>query len=190
MAPPDMYAASNLPKKRYVLTDTNRFRIRKRNHNSSRHQSGLVKWWQDEGGNKLDQGQISQILSSKYNYLDSLDKKKDKKQLKVQKNKVGAQLDLEAALFEQQQRMQKKNAVITGDVLKAKAAELQAALPQYADQPQPKGKQSNGWLDGFKKRYRIKEYVQHGEAAGAAIHKATLITSINEVRTVAAVYHP
>jgi ParB-like chromosome segregation protein Spo0J len=77
----------------------------------------------------LTQGQISTILSSKYAYLDSLDKKKDKKQLAAKRSSKGDWPDLEAALFEWQQRMQKKKAVITGDILKAQAAKLWASLP-------------------------------------------------------------
>ena len=53
--------------------------------------------------------------------------------------------------------MEHKKAIITGDILKAKAKELGDALPQYDNVEQPKW--SNGWLDGFKKRFKIKEYV-------------------------------
>jgi hypothetical protein len=87
---------------------------------------------------------------------------------------------LEAALFEWQQRMQNKKATITGDILKAKAAEIWGKLPQYSDVPMPKW--SNGWLEGFKKRFRIKEYVQHGEAATADIFNPLMIEQMNRVR--------
>ena len=46
--------------------------------------------------------------------------------------------------------MEKKKAVITGDILKAKAHEIWSQLPQYDQWPEPK--QSNGWLDQFKER--------------------------------------
>jgi hypothetical protein len=48
--------------------------------------------------------------------------------------------------------MQKKRAVITGDILKEQAIKLWKSLPQYEDYQQPKF--SNGWLDGFKKRFK------------------------------------
>ena len=79
---------------------------------------------------------------------------------------AGGWPDLDMALFEWQQRMEQKKAIITGDTLKEKARQLWEALPQYNDVEMPKW--SNGWLDGFKKRYKIKEYVQHGEAGSAA----------------------
>jgi Tc5 transposase DNA-binding domain len=41
--------------------------------------------------------------------------------------------DLEMALFEWQQRMEQKKAIITGDILKEKARQLWDALPQYND---------------------------------------------------------
>ena len=63
--------------------------------------------------------------------------------------------------------MQKK-ATITGDVLKGKATELWDRPPQFDGLDKPKW--SNGWLDGFKKSFNIKEYVQHGEAASADIN--------------------
>jgi hypothetical protein len=61
---------------------------------------------------------ISKILSSKYDYLDSLNKKIDKDKLELKRVLVGDWLDLEGALFEWQQRMQKKKVVITGEILK------------------------------------------------------------------------
>ena len=88
--------------------------------------------------------------------------------------------DLEYALFEQQQCMQQKKAIITGDILKTKAKELWAALPQYDDIEEPKW--SNGWLEGFKKRFKIKEYVQHGEAGSAATDNPDNIAQMEEVR--------
>jgi hypothetical protein len=60
--------------------------------------------------------------------------------------------DLDHALFEWQQRMEQKKAIITGEILKTKARELWAALPQFDDIEEPKW--SNGWLEGFKKRLK------------------------------------
>ena len=53
--------------------------------------------------------------------------------------------------------MEQKKAIITSEILKTKAKELWAALPQFDDIKEPKW--SNGWLEGFKKRFKIKEYV-------------------------------
>jgi hypothetical protein len=46
--------------------------------------------------------------------------------------------DLDYALFEWQQRIEQKKAIITGKVLKTKARELWAALPQFNDIEEPK----------------------------------------------------
>jgi hypothetical protein len=76
--------------------------------------------------------------------------------------------------------MQKKKAVINGDVLKAQASKLWNLLPQFEDLPEPKW--SNGWLDGFKKRYKIKEFVQHGQGSSAEVLTLQAIQQITELR--------
>ncbi|KAI1003393.1 hypothetical protein K3495_g4808 [Podosphaera aphanis] len=70
-------------------------------------------------GRNLTQGQVSIILSDKYQYLDSDPQNKSK--LNSKRNYLREHEELELALFEWQQRMQGKMAVITGDILKAKA---------------------------------------------------------------------
>ena len=55
---------------------------------------------------------------------------------------------------------------MTSEILKEKAKQLWSALPQYNSKDQPKW--SNRWLEGFKKRFKIKEYVQHSEAGSTA----------------------
>ena len=110
---------------------------------------------------------ISRCLSDTYSYLDNIEKKKEKEDLNQKKRTSrGDWPVLEAALFEWQQRMEAKRAIITGDILKAKAHHFWQALPQFGDVPEPPW--SNGWLQGFKKRFQIREFVQHGEAASAA----------------------
>lgn len=74
---------------------------------------------------------------------------------------------LEAALFEWHQGMLRCKADITGDILKEKASKLWRALPQNEGVEEPKW--SNGWLGRFKGRFKIKEYVQQGEAASAEV---------------------
>ena len=82
--------------------------------------------------------------------------------------------------------MQKKRAVITGDILKEQAIRLWKSLPQYQDCQQPKF--SNGQLDGFKKRFKIREYVQHGEAGSADVHNPEAISQMEKVRALATTY--
>jgi hypothetical protein len=98
----------------------------------------------------------------------------------------GEWLELEAALFKWQQRIQKKKAVITGEILKQQAAKLWNTLPQYQGKEQPKF--SNGWLSNFQKRFNIRECVNHGEAASAQIDKPDAIVQMEKVRLLATEY--
>jgi hypothetical protein len=76
--------------------------------------------------------------------------------------------------------MEQKKAIVTGEILKAKAEQLWEALPQYNDVEMPKW--SNKWLERFKKRYKIKEFVQHGEAGSAATDNLDNVAQIEAVR--------
>ena len=101
---------------------------------------------------------------------------------------MGEWPELEAALFEWQQRMQKKRAVITGELLKQQAAKFWNALPQYQGKEQPRF--SNGWLQGFQKRFNIREYVNHGEAASAEIENPDAIAQMQNLRRLVIEYDP
>ena len=179
-------SASLIPQKRKGVTDNERAVLRKRNREHPSSQAELINWFTKESGHKLSQAQISRTLSSKYDYIDNLDKKTDKDALQTQKQREGNWKDLDSALFEWQQRMQKKKVVITGQILKSQAAKFWVALPQYQGQEQPKF--SNGWLWGFQQRYNIREYVYHGEAASAEIDKPEAIAQIELVRQLASEY--
>ena len=126
MAPLSAASSSlSAPKnKRRAITDTERLMIRKRQKEHPSKQSDLAKWFYNETGHAIDQAQVSKILSSLYNHLDGLDLKKDKKALNSKRTSAGDWPDLEAALFEWQQRMQKNKAIITSDILKDKASKL------------------------------------------------------------------
>jgi hypothetical protein len=84
--------------------------------------------------------------------------------------------------------MQNKKAVITSEILKGQAVKLWDNLSQYQGLEPPKF--SNGWLEGFKTRFKIKEYVQHGEASSVAVNDFNSIKSIQHVRDLAAQYGP
>lgn len=178
MAPP------TLPQKRVTVSDKERFKIRKHAKDHPSTQAKLIEWFYQQSGHRLDQSQMSQILSHKYDYLDAAPKEahvKDKL-----RTSVSDWPGLEAALFEWQQRAQKANLVITGEILKQQAERIWTALPQYQNQAQPKW--SNGWLGGFKKRFNIREYVRHGEAASAHVNDPDNIQQMEKVRQLAAEY--
>ena len=71
---------------------------------------------------------ILKILSKAYDHLNSLNRKKDKAVLQGKRSFRGDWPDLEAALFEWQQRMENKKATVTGDILKEKATKIIAGF--------------------------------------------------------------
>ena len=80
------------------------------------------------------------ITSSSYVYLDGDDRKDSK--LNSKRSCQGDYPDLEDVLFYWHIQMEKKKAILTGDILKAKAHEIWSQLPQYSQQQEPK------WLNG------------------------------------------
>jgi DDE superfamily endonuclease/Tc5 transposase DNA-binding domain/Fission yeast centromere protein N-terminal domain len=172
-------------KRRRALTDLDRREIRKYNSEHPITQQGLVTWYYQKTGFRLNQSQISRILSPHYDYLDG---KRSKLQLTSKRHGTADYPDVEFVLFEWQQFIQRKKGVITGDILQAKASEIFKRLPQFQNTPEPKW--SNGWLDGFKKRFKIKEYVRHGEASSAAVNDPEMIAKMTKLRKLCAQYHP
>ena len=149
------------------MTDLERRAIRRRKEaNPSHKQDDIAEWFQQQFHVAITQGMVSKALDSKYAYLDT-DKRKPHQLSKSKRSAVPDWPALEGALFEWQQKMQKKKAIITGDILKEKAHEIWQLLPQYSDVEEPTW--SNGWLEGFKKRHNIKKYSHHGEAGSAGI---------------------
>jgi hypothetical protein len=138
-------SSSSTLKKRRAISDAERLSIRKRAREHPGQQGELVKWFYQETSHQLNQSLISKILSAKYDYLDAKDVKKDKKELEGKRYSEGDWPDLEAALFEWQQRMQKNKAIITGDILKEKASKLWQSLPQYEDKEEPKWSNGLAW---------------------------------------------
>lgn len=85
---------------------------------------------------------------------------------------------MESALFEWQQRQQKADNTITGDILKEKAHQFWGLLPQYRLIDEPKW--SNGWLNGFKHRHCIRKFRRFGE--GSSVDRASVEIELEELR--------
>jgi hypothetical protein len=181
-----MDSDSSYKKRRRAFTDLERRNIRARNRTHPGPQQHLISWIKETTGRTVNQSSISEILSPKFDYLDNPLHKS--KHLGSQRHYHGDWPDLEHALFEWQQRMQHKKAIITGDILKSKAQELWKALPQYKEEPMPTW--SNGWLSGFKKRHNIKEYVSHGEGTSAEINAPERMEQMEAVRQECQAYLP
>ena len=116
---------------RKALTDTDRLMIRKRNKSClSAYQQELTDWFTKKTGHLINQGTISKIFAYIYDYIDNITKRRDKKELLQRKRYFARDWPaLKAALFEWQQRIKAKKAIITGDMLKEKAHQLWLALP-------------------------------------------------------------
>ena len=54
---------------------------------------------------------------------------------------------------------------ISGLILQEKASQFWDNMPIYAELSKPKF--SEGWLDRFKRRYKIKKLIYHGESGSA-----------------------
>jgi hypothetical protein len=114
-------AESNL-KRRCAFTNLKRRNIQQRHIDHPGPQAALISWFIAETGHKINQSQISKILLKDYEYLDNPNQKKPT--LGSKRHYQGDWPELKAALFKWQQCIQKKKATITGDILRAKAAEL------------------------------------------------------------------
>jgi hypothetical protein len=173
---------NNQPKskgKRKAITDLERQVIRRRYREHPTSQVKLVEWFESQpNGRRIGQGHISYILSDHYQHLDSDNQKPSK--LGAKRHCKGEWPELESVLYEWQQQIQRKGGFLTSDILKAKATEIWHRLPQYYHIEEPKW--SNGWLQGFKNRFKIKEYVRHGEAADADIDNPENIAQMEKCR--------
>jgi hypothetical protein len=152
--------------------------IRKANNGESADHKTLQKWWFSKYGSQIPQPVISKMLSDKYRYLD---KNKTPLRPKQMKERPCRWPDLEAALFEWQQALQRQNITVNGDMLKSKALDYWNRLPQYYNEPTPHF--SDGWLQNFKERHGIRAIRLHGEAASVD-DSITVEQRMNEIRAV------
>jgi hypothetical protein len=89
--------------------------------------------------------------------------------LSAHRARTAEYIELEKALAEWQlwYNRHPDSGLITGDLLVFKANEFWEKLPFYTGKKVPKF--SNGWLEGFKKRYRIKERRRYSKGASAQV---------------------
>lgn len=150
--------------RRHAITDKERKSLREKyRERPDWDQKQLASWFEDKFRHSISQSTISESLSSRFDRVDSINLKRGNNGFS--KKSVSYYPDLEAALFEWQQRLQTKHTTITGDMIKEAAAELWSQIPSLSSQEPPKF--SSGWLDGFKRRHQLKEYKRHGEAGSA-----------------------
>lgn len=136
-------------------------------------------WFLQKFRHLPSQSTISESLSKIFEHLDTETTQPD-----VKRQRTPAWVDLENALFEWQQRMEKKKATVTGDLWKGMASVFWDKLPQYEGQPKPKF--STGWLEGFKARHIIKKYRLYGEAG--AVDMVVVEEELREIREIVQPY--
>jgi hypothetical protein len=142
-------------KKRRAITNAEKKLIRdfyNKDPNNKPSLKAIKAWFEETHYHTVSSSSISEILSDRYSHLD------DTADLIFPERKRQRQSrwpDLEDALNEWQIRMVRKGTTITGLSLQEMAGVIWNRLPQYRDQEKPHF--SQGWLDGFKKRYGIKQ---------------------------------
>ena len=115
-------------------------------------------WWNSQYGYSISVSTVSEILSSKYSYLDT-----DVSNDRVKKKRLAKWQVSEDVLSEWAFQFNIVHGTISGDLLRLKATELWGRLSEYQGQPCPG--QSEGWLGGFKSRHNFHRRRKVREAA-------------------------
>lgn len=138
-------------RRRIPVSDEQRRLIRIYAKNNPRKtQKDVQAWFQSQSNRKLNQAQISRILSEQYARVDQ----PGTSHILFRAHKAQHQ-DLDEALFQWYWTQRARNVHPTGDMLKEAASKLWDHMPQYRDQPRPAF--SNGWLEGFRRRRGLKK---------------------------------
>jgi len=169
-------------RKRHKITDAQRAALRQQY--ATQKQSGgavdhksMARWFQNTFQFPIDLSMVSRYLGPRYKHLDLELLRPD-----ASKTRTSHWPLLEEALFEWEQRAQNGHLVISGDILKEKAAQFWPTLYPGIEPP----KFSTGWLEGFKARYSIKSYKKHGEDADVDVEKSA--EAIHNIRLRTAFY--
>lgn len=119
----------------------------------------MVQFFDKKYNRVLSQSTISESLSDTFEHLDEQD---DLMNPEVKKGRLSRWLDLEAALFDWEQRMLMKKATVTDETLVSTAERFFSKLPQYHGVKPPVF--SPHWLESYKARYKAKRYAHEDES--------------------------
>ena len=156
--------------KRYAISDRQKQALRRAKvANPSWTQQNLRQWFQHEYGRSIAQSSVAEILSNRYDRLDSQSFSWRVQVLTYRERKAGYPA-LEKALAEYIDQLNLKKMNVNGDIIMEAAHRLWCLMPDYHDIPEPKW--SAGWLGLFKKRFKIKSRTLHGESASVNIEEA------------------
>ena len=139
-------------------------------------QSQLRQWFEAEFQRLITQPTISESLSSKFAHLDSPGTNLPSGR---QRTRAVQHPELEQALFEWQQRIE-KNIPLSGEAIREQAKRFWSRLPQYREMEIPIF--SNRWLQGYKQRYNIRQRVRYREAA--SVDEAFIAEQMVATRTI------
>lgn len=167
-------------KRRIQFSNEERKKVRKKYHDHpTLTQQQLALWASNELRRHIDQYHISRILSNKYKNLDD-----DHFNASQKRVKSAHYPSLEAAIASTVFLYNERHIVVTGDVIKDIARQLWTKMPCFFEKEMPTF--SNGWLEGFKARFKIHQYINHGDAASVRIQDC--LPRIRELRAIIARY--
>ena len=156
-------------KRRRAISNFEKKALRKyfaEDHDAQPSYDHLQEWFQDKFNHIPSKSTISEILKGeKYAQLDGAELVRPASK----KERVAQWPDLEVALFDWQKRMEGKNAIVTGELIRSVAKSLWQRLPQYQDKEMPGF--SNGWLHSYKQRHGLRQRTLHGEAGKVDLEK-------------------
>ena len=157
-------ASTSQKKRRRPITDVQRKDIRVHKQiliqkNGTWSTSEMIDFFYKKYDRVLNKSSISEILSDKFSHLDKEDYALNPDSKRRFEHKWS---DLEAALFDWQQRMTTGKMVIIDSDLKEMAETLFYRLPQYRNVEPPQF--SRYWLKNYKGRYKVDDYVHDGES--------------------------
>lgn len=142
------------PKKKRRLPFTNKQRQELRKYHADHpelYASTLSQWFETQYGRYISQSSISEILSTKYSYLDGAQLKPLEEN--AHRATPAAYPLLEEALFQVHQLLIQDQQQTTSTVLKKAARRLWRGIPAFRGLQEPGW--SNGWLEGFLRRREI-----------------------------------
>lgn len=160
-------ASNSASKKRFAISERQRKEVReKKRQEPILTQRDLAMWASREFGRPISQSRISESLSERYASLD--DRTFARGTVGKARQRAAELPLLETALFEYIIRMEAANLPITSDMIRATASRLFRQMRDFDGISEPRW--SDGWLAGFKKRFRIKSYLQAERRGGLCPH--------------------
>ena len=145
----------------------------------------LQQWFKSKFQHLLTQPTISESLSAKYTHLDAQSLDKSTLPTTCQCQKSVKYPELEDALFEWHQQLQ-KDVPLSGEAIQAQARHFWYWLAPYQDMEVPQF--SSGWLHKFKSRYNIRQRVYHGEAS--SVDDNIVNEQMKAIQALAQQFHP